>query len=153
MKQRKIMLKINSSLFWIVLIVLGISGPVLAQQPSPTEKTAWIEKLSQIKETPTQGLDYQTLFALLRAEPEMIYAVMHDGWSSIPRGKAKIHLMLNLINNNGVVIRLVQGRIEETGQLNPHLLEMVDLGAMDSDSEVRQATYQALYTIAYEDIA
>src|SRR5262245_48881034 len=128
---------------WSLLILLLASGPVLAQRPAPTDRAGWTEKLVQIQESPTLGVDYQALYAFSQAETETVDAVLRDCWGRIPSEKARLYLTQTLVNNNGSGIRVLNGKVEETGQINPYLLDILHLGATDSAPGVRQATFQA----------
>lgn len=129
-----------------IAILLSVATPCTAQK-TPDSKDAWIAVLSKLT---FQANDYQELQRFVHADPELVYAVLHDGYTRIENVTVRQFIIQLLVNGTGM--RLVNGKLDDGYVPNPHLLDILALGLNDAEPQINTTAAQAIQGIAFRDI-
>ena len=115
--------KISTVFLLMSVLAVCMAAPVTAQDPLPTTKEAWIEKLSGLSLQNVNG--YQTLQQFAAQDPELTYAVLRDGWTKIKDTNARSQIINAFLHGSGQFV--VNGVERNPYTPNPHLLEILGL--------------------------
>ncbi len=118
----------------LILAVMGLLCGVRdvgaqAKSPLPKDRAATIDQLI------TRAQDaYQLNLELSKARPQETFEIVRDNWKNIASIPAKQTLLYVFVRSD-----------------NPHLLEMLELGANDSNATVQYLSYDLLQNFAYRN--
>ena len=127
-------------------LLFGATGARAQQEALPTDKAGWVKRLSKI--TDIQNEDWNALYQFRNLDPEFTYAVLREVWSGKVSVNVKTNLLQNFASDFGDFTIGLNGLPVSSQKINPHLLEILDLGAADSSEDARRAALNLSYNIA-----
>ncbi len=137
--------KIAALVLWILLLT-GATMAGARQEALPTDQAGWVKRLLKIKEP--QNEDWNALYQFRNLDPEFTYPVVRALWDAKCSVGLKNQLMQNFASDFGDFKIGLDGLPVSNPKLNPHLLDMLDLGAADESEDARRRALNLSYTVA-----
>ena len=138
-----------AAVFALILLLAG-SAAARAQQDEtlPTDKAGWVKRLSKIADQ--QGDDWWVMYKFRGLDPELSYPVIRELWGKKISDALKTQLLYNFTNDSGDFTMGPNGLPLSDPKINPHLLEILDLGVSDSSDGIRHTAINAAYNVAMQ---
>ena len=127
-------------------LLWSASGTRAQQETLPTDKAGWVKRLTAIKEI--QNEDWNALYQFRSLDPEFTYSVIRELWSGKVSVNVKENLMQNFGSDYGDFTIGPNGLPMNSAKINPHLLDILDLGAADSSEDARRTALNLSYNVA-----
>ena len=132
--------------FLALCLLWGGSGAQAQQETLPTDKAGWVKRLTAIKEI--QNEDWNALYQFRNLDPEFTYAVIRELWGGKVSVTVKENLLQNFGSDYGDFVIGPNGLPANSPKINPHLLDILDLGAADANENARRTALNLSYNVA-----
>ena len=132
-----------------VFLLIICATAARAQQetlPGPTDQAGWVTRLSKITEF--QNSDWNALYTFRNYDPDFTYATIKALWSGKISVSLKNNLMQNFASDYGEFTIGTDGLPISNPKINPHLLDILDLGATDANEDARRTALNLSYNVA-----
>ena len=118
----------------------------VAAEKLPTDKAGWIARLSTFD---SENDDETLIYRFACVEPELLWSVLRDGWSKIKNEDTR-SLLLSVIESETAGDADFEDKDTPVSpdRINPHLMEILHLGATDESESVRNNAF-----VQWQDIA
>ena len=133
----------------LMLCLLLFNVGCWAQQaplPAGTDRAGWVKRLSKITEV--GGDDWNAVYRFRNLDPEFTYSVVQELWRGKISDALKSNLLQNFASDYGEFVNGPDGLPLSNPNINPHLLDFLDLGAADSSEDVRRTALNLSYSVA-----